>query len=283
MAQVQAIAQGRYVRQGAALSVCRVDACTFLVEMAGALAVIDPWLHDPARIWPLWTAHHLDPPPLHTLPACELLLVSQKSDDHCDLRAIASLPRTTAVAATPHAARRVRPLGFAVKELAWGDTCEIGGFRVTALPAGHDGVPDQNAYLLERAGRSALFLADTALLPALRTALARLPAAPDVVLVAANGFRVRGRGRINMDPEDAARAVAACRARHVVPTRHLSREEARGPLGRALSSWIPPDEAALRFRIALGVHAPAASLHVLDRGEAWTPRAAEPVPLASAT
>ena len=38
----QAIRDGRYERSSSRLSVCRVDCCTFLVELDGALIVFDP-------------------------------------------------------------------------------------------------------------------------------------------------------------------------------------------------------------------------------------------------
>ena len=253
----------------APLSVTRLDVCTFVVDIDGARAIFDPWLHDPARIWPWWTAHHRDAPVWTELPAVDLLLVSQRSDDHCDLRAIGGLTRATPVVATASAARRLRPLGFDVRAMAWGDRVERGGFVITALPAGHAGVPDQNGYRLERSGRTVLFLADTARLPALVQALDARRDVPDAVLVSANGFRVLRR-RINMNPEEAAELVAHTRTPHVVPMRHLAREEARGFVGRLLSDWITPEEAATRFAAALQRAAAPAAVHVLDRGQTWT-------------
>jgi L-ascorbate metabolism protein UlaG (beta-lactamase superfamily) len=77
MASYGAIEDGKYKRTGAALSVCRIDCCTFLVEIEGCLALFDPWINDPAKFAPLWGSYHKEPLVVRDLPQPDVLLISQ--------------------------------------------------------------------------------------------------------------------------------------------------------------------------------------------------------------
>jgi len=264
----QAIRDGRYERSSSRLSVCRVDCCTFLVELDGALIVFDPWLHDPARYAPLWWSRHGEPLIIDALPIPDLLLISQDAPDHCDPRAIDALPRHVPVGAPATVSKRLARSGFDTASLSPGDVRSVGPCAVTVLPGSHPGVLRQNGYLVERNGVAVLFLADTAATPELTEALKSLRRPPDLLMISSTGFALRFYGQIVMGPEEAAVMVAQVGARDVVPMRTLMHEVTGGPIGRLIvKAFIPPDEAFRRFEDALRERTDGVRVHRLERGE----------------
>src|ERR1051326_6350441 len=117
---------GRYVRTKSSLSVCRIDFCTFFIELEGFLAIFDPWLYDPARFAPLWSSSHGEPLIIQELPKPDVLFITQDAPDHCDLRAISSLPRETLIAGPAGVIRRVKSSGFNGQVLSPGESKDVG-------------------------------------------------------------------------------------------------------------------------------------------------------------
>ena len=104
------IQNGDYVRAGSALAVCRIDCCTFIVEIDGCVALFDPWINDPAKFAPLWGSIHEEFVVVRKLPTPDILLISQDAPDHCDMKAIAELPNGTDAIVPPSVQSKKRRL-----------------------------------------------------------------------------------------------------------------------------------------------------------------------------
>lgn len=148
---------------------------TVLLRIGGVTVLTDPVFSD--RIGPRLGSRtvgisRLAPLPVTpgALPRPDLILLSHAHFDHLDRPTLASLahPSTTIVAA--RATGGLVPRGYGrVIELDWGQTCDVRGVRITALPTAHWGARTaldrrrgHNAYVLERDGRRMLFGGDTA-------------------------------------------------------------------------------------------------------------------------
>jgi L-ascorbate metabolism protein UlaG (beta-lactamase superfamily) len=123
-------------------SVTWIGHMTVLLQLDGVNIVTDPWWSDRASPIPGFGPKRYAEPALglNELPPIDIVIVSHSHRDHLDLRAIEALPKhanTTAVV----------PLGLGrffskrgynnVVELAWEETADIHGMRITALPAIH--------------------------------------------------------------------------------------------------------------------------------------------------
>lgn len=262
------IQNGDYARANAALSVCRIDACTFVVEMDGRVALFDPWLYDPAKFAPLWGSYHEEPLVIRALPQPDILFISQDAPDHCDVRAISELSKDMDVIAPSAAARKLQKMGLTVQPMEAGQSKLVRDIKISAIPSEHPGVLKQNGYLLEGKSSKILVLADPALKPDLAAAVDALPKPIDAILLASTGFTLRHFGQIVMQPEEAAEIVARAAARHAFPTRTLMHEGVWGLLGRVLvKSFVTPEESFRRFSDELRRIGPTTAIHRLDRGQ----------------
>jgi len=94
-----------------------IDLNSWIFQLAGKTILVDPWLVDPmtfyGQSW-LFTARHKTPPAYtpETLPAIDLILVSQGVDDHCHIPTLERLDRTIPAIASPTAAKTLNQLGF---------------------------------------------------------------------------------------------------------------------------------------------------------------------------
>jgi len=148
----------------------------FLLRLANKNILTDPFLSDVAAPWPVRAPRRFAPPALRAkqLPQIDLLLVSHNHYDHCDAPTIKALRERADVPV-------VVPLGLGdffnkrgytqVTELNWWQSCEVGGVKVTAVPAIHfsrRGAGDANktlwcGFVIEDAtGQRVYFAGDTA-------------------------------------------------------------------------------------------------------------------------
>jgi L-ascorbate metabolism protein UlaG (beta-lactamase superfamily) len=199
------------------------------------------------------------------LPKPDLLLLTHAHMDHTDTGTLARLPREAhAVVQTANRdlVRRFRR----VTELAWGETIEHDGVRVTSIPARHWGartVYDKHrgygGFVVEKGGTAVLLAGDTAATDLYRAVGARFDLAAAVFPIGAYDPWIAN----HADPEQAWRMFLDTRAHWVVPVHHrtfvLSREPLHEPLERFLAA--AGDQ---RHRVAL-----------TEIGETWTmpPRA----------
>jgi L-ascorbate metabolism protein UlaG (beta-lactamase superfamily) len=230
----------------AAARVTYVGHATVLVEIDGVRLLTDPVLR--RRIGPL--RRHGAPPDPRLAEDVDAVLVSHLHHDHADVPSLRRLSRTVPVLTAPGAGDFLARLGFGdVRELAPGDSGNVGGVRVTATEANHP--PSGRRF--ERASRAVgfefagqrriYFAGDTDLFDGMETiGNGKL----DLALLPIWGWGTTiGAG--HLDPERAARAAALLSPRAVVPIHwgtlyplglaRLRPEPLRSP-PRALATWM---------------------------------------------
>jgi L-ascorbate metabolism protein UlaG (beta-lactamase superfamily) len=239
-----------------------VGHATVLLELGGRRLLTDPVLR--SRVGPLARATAgADPAVARGLDA---VLVSHLHLDHLDARSLRRIDAATPVIVPRGAGSLVRGLGFGeVTELPAGDTVDVGGVGVRAVPAYHDGrrhplgARADTIGFVVGADRRTYFAGDTGLFDG----MAEIGEALDVALLPIAGWGpTLGSGHLS--PHEAAVALTRLRPRVAVPIHWGTLY----PLGlrfrrdRVLAD--PPREFA---RLAAEL-APAVDVRVLAPGEA---------------
>jgi len=230
---------------------------TVVVELGGAVLITDPVLR--GRI-----AHLRRHAPAPAAPShVDAVLVSHLHHDHLDRPSVARIDRTVPVVVPRGGARSLRWLRRDVRELSAGDTIELAGVRISAVPAVHDGKrtplsrpADALGYVIE-SQRRVYFAGDTELFGAMAD-LAEL----DAALVPIWGWGPR-LGPGHMDPEQAAAAVALIRPRMVVPIHYGT----FSPIGAAARHLRRVGDPARAFAAGVAAAAPDVAVRVLAPGE----------------
>lgn len=192
-----------------------VGHATVLLEIDGTRLLTDPVLRP--RIGPL-VRHGPLPAPHHTA-GIDAVLISHLHHDHADLGSLRRIGRATPLLIPPGSEGFFRRHGFErTTELAPGEATEVGGLKVTATPAHHDGGRRRGAGdvqpigFLAEGSHSAYFAGDTDLFEG----MADLAPMLDLALVPVWGWGpTLGAG--HLDPEGAARAAALLSPRLAVP------------------------------------------------------------------
>ena len=191
-----------------------VGHATVLLETGGARLLTDPVLG--RRV-----AHLRRHSPMPVSPGrLDAVLISHLHHDHLDVRSLRSLD-AGALLVVPRGAgrsRAIRSLGREVHELAPGESVDVGGVRVRAVPAEHDGrrLPFTHdspplGFVVE-GPRRIYFAGDTALFEGMRALAEDL----DVALLPVWGWGGR-LGPGHMNPDEAAQAAAMLRPAIAVP------------------------------------------------------------------
>jgi L-ascorbate metabolism protein UlaG (beta-lactamase superfamily) len=248
--------------QGSANRVTYVGHATVLVALDGVRLLTDPLLR--TRVAHLRRRVRVDAGALRGIDA---VLVSHAHYDHLDLPSLERLGRSTPVVAPRGVGGLLRTRRFEhVLEVRAGETIPVGGVRVTAVRAEHDGGRgplgargDALGYLLDGSQR-VYFAGDTDLFPE----MAALSEGLDLALVPIWGWGPSlGRGK-HLDPERAAEAVALLRPRIVVPI-HWGTYHPLHLGVRAAPAYL--SEPPLRFAEAVAAAAPEVEVRVLAPGE----------------
>ena len=178
---------------------------------------------------------------LRELPPIDLILLSHAHFDHLDRPSLARLPKRTPVIAATGLDDLIDDLGFrSVTPLAWGDTVDLAGLRVTAVPVRHWGARTftdthrgYTAFLLDTGRYRVLYGADTAVHDGWRH-LRDIDLA--VVGIGAYDPYIAA----HASPEEALRMCDEIGARYVLPMHHktfvLSREPIDEPITRLLAA-----------------------------------------------
>jgi L-ascorbate metabolism protein UlaG (beta-lactamase superfamily) len=230
---------------------------TALIEAGGARLLTDPMLR--SRVGHI--RRHA--PPVRHPGRVDAVLLSHLHHDHLD---VPSLRKVDAPVLGPRGtARALRSLPVDVEEIAAGDERPVGGARVRAVHAEHDGRrwpfqerrdDDAIGFVVSGDGRTAYFAGDTEVF----AGMAEL-GAPDLALVPIWGWGpVAGPG--HMDPKEAAEALALLRPRLAIPI-HWGTYLRYGLEKRLLRD---PVEAFLREAAA---QAPEARIEVLEPGDTF--------------
>ena len=230
---------------------------TVVVQLGGTAVITDPVLRE--RV-----AHLRRRAPAPSAPhGVDAVLVSHLHRDHLDLPSLARIDKTVPVVVPRGGARALRRLRRDVRELSAGETLELAGARIGAVPAVHDGkrsplsrAAEALGYVIE-SGRRVYFAGDTEQFDG----MAELTGL-DAALVPIWGWGPR-LGPGHMDPEEAAAAVAVMRPRVAVPI-HFGTYAPIGAAGRHLRRVGDP---AQDFAARVAQAAPDVDVRVLGLGE----------------
>lgn len=232
------------------ITIAWIGHSTFLINLEGTTILTDPAFSEKIGIGLLGLTtvglRRFVPPALtiRELPPLDLILLSHAHMDHYDIPSLRRLPRGVPVILARDTTEFLDGLGFTqAQELDWGQTAEVGGVHIEAVPAKHWGrrYPwDQdrgyNGFLLTKHKRSLLFGGDTAYTE-------RLPAATngrplDVVMLPIGGYNPYIANHAS--PEQAWDLFHEVRARYLVPmhwrTFRMSHERPFEPYERLASA-----------------------------------------------
>lgn len=235
---------------------------TVLLELGGARLLTDPLLRD--RVAHL--RRHTPPPDAALAADVDAVLLSHLHFDHLDVPSLRRVGRDVPVLAPRGAGSLLRRMGFsAVSELEVGEAVDVGGARVTAVRAEHDGrrhplgpEAETIGYVVGGAGR-VYFAGDTDLFAEMAGMAGRL----DLALLPVWGWGP-SLGPGHMDPPAAARAAALLRPRVAVPIHWGTFFPTGLTRGRDAALVAPPRE----FARHVGEVAPDIEVRVLAPGEA---------------
>ena len=221
---------------------------SFLGSLGDHRFLIDP-VFSPHAGW-LYRRHLRPPTTIDQLPAVNAVLVTHNHYDHLDANFIRSLPVDTPVIVPAGMGRWMRRLGRKrVIELAWWQSEELNGLRVTLVPACHwsrRGVFDTNrtlwgGYVVEGGGSSVYHSGDTALFDGFTEIGRRFPNI-DAAMLPIGGYQPAWfMEHYHLNPEQAGRAFVDLGARRLVPmhwgTFQLTDEPLSEPIDRMRSWW----------------------------------------------
>jgi L-ascorbate metabolism protein UlaG (beta-lactamase superfamily) len=197
-------------------SVSYLGHASVLLELAGARFLTDPVLRDRLGL----LRRRAPPVPPRAFASIDAVLISHLHLDHLDLPSLRRLPRDVPVLVPGGGGSLVRRRGFGrVYEIAAGETVQLAGAEVTAVPAEHSRRRRPGPWSAEAdalgfvvAGASRIYFAgDTDVF----AGMAEI-APVDVALLPVWGWGAT-LGPGHMDPEAAARALVLLRPRIAVP------------------------------------------------------------------
>ena len=149
---------------------------TFLVQMGGNSFLTDPVFTKYCSPVPVPKLRRRNDPAvqIEALPKVDIVLLSHNHYDHLDVKSVRALYRRDAktIWVVPRGVKRWfarRGMDEYVHELNWGDSIEVKGCKITAVPAQHfsgRGLFDKNCtlwcgYVVEREGKTFYFVGDT--------------------------------------------------------------------------------------------------------------------------
>lgn len=238
---------------------------TFVLRLGGALVVTDPiWGHcvDIPRSRPPGVA-------MRDLPKVDAVTVSHNHYDHCHLATLRELARR-------HDPRFIVPMGVGrylrrakierIEELAWWDHADVGGLRVTLVPAQHWSARtpfDINAslwggFVYQSTEGTAYHSGDTAHEPMVFRQIAERFAPIDWAMLPIGAYDPEWFLETqHIGPEDAGRAFEILGARRFVAMHH----------GTFRLTDEPMDEPLVRCRKWFQARGTAEHLWALDIGE----------------
>ena len=219
---------------------------TFLINLEGTMILTDPVFSEKIGISVLGLTTvglpRFVPPALsiRELPPIDLILVSHAHMDHYDIPSLRKLPRGLPTILARDTTEFVDGIGFSqLQELDWGQTAEVEGVRIEAVPAKHwgrrypwDHDRGYDGFLLTKHKHRILFGGDTAYTERLPAALNGHPL--DVAILPIGGYNPYIANHAS--PEQAWDLYHEMRARYLIPmhwrTFRMSRERPFEPFER---------------------------------------------------
>jgi L-ascorbate metabolism protein UlaG (beta-lactamase superfamily) len=239
---------------------------SFLGSLAGDRFLIDPVFSSRAG-W-LYRRHLPTPMAIDQLPEIEAVMVTHNHYDHLDEAVFRSLPADVAVVVPEGMGRWMRRLGRSrISELRWWQRTEIGGLRVTLVPARHwsrRGIFDTNralwgGYVIEGSGRAVYHSGDTAQFDGFAKIGERFPGLAAAMLPIGAYDPAWFMEHYHLNPGQAGEAFRDLGARRLIPmhygTFQLTDEPLCEPIDLMLSWWQE------------NAHAGPRAMNVLDVGE----------------
>ncbi|MBJ7330783.1 MAG: MBL fold metallo-hydrolase [Solirubrobacteraceae bacterium] len=233
---------------------------TALVQLGGTRVLTDPILRD----WMLHLRRHGPSPPAEHQAGLDAVLLSHLHHDHLDIPSLKRLDPAVPLVIPRGATPALKKLGPRdIREIAVGETVQIGGLEVTAVPAVHSGRralgPEADAvgYVVRSPARSVYFAGDTDL----HDEMAQLGEI-DLALMPVWGWGPSlGPGHLN--PERAAAATALIKPRVAVPI-HWGTFYPRG-----MHRWKPEPlrDPPHMYKTVTAKLAPKTEVRILQPGE----------------
>ena len=229
---------------------------SFLINLEGTTILTDPVFSEKVgfSILGLGTLglRRFVPPALQMadLPNLDLVLVSHAHMDHCDIPSLMQLRRDVPLIMARDTSEFVEDVGFTnLHEVDWGQTAEVDGVRIEAVPVKHwgrrypwDRDRGYNGLLLTKHKHSVLFAGDTAYTEQVASTLKERR--PDVVMLPIGGYDPYINSHAS--PEQAWDMFHEVNARYLVPmhwrTFRMSHERPFEPYERltaAVNGAIP--------------------------------------------
>jgi len=222
---------------------------TFLINLEGTTILTDPVFSAKVGVRFLLATigpSRFVPPALRPadLPRLDLILVSHAHMDHYDLPSLKALAGDVPTIMARDTSEFVDGFGFSrLQEIDWGQTAEVDGVRIEAVPVKHwgrrypwDHDRGYNGLLLSKHKRSVLFAGDTAYSAEMVAALRGRR--PDVVMLPIGGYDPYIQSHAS--PEHAWDMFHEVQARYLVPmhwrTFRLSQERPFEPHERLLAA-----------------------------------------------
>ena len=221
---------------------------SFLGSLGGHRFLIDPLFSPHAG----WFYRRYLPPPMRIdqLPDITAVLVTHNHYDHLDAPVYRRLRNEVTVVAPMGMGRWMRRRGCTrVVELQWWQQAEVGGLRITLVPACHwsrRGIFDTNrvlwgGYIIEADGHSVYHSGDTAWFEGFAEIGRRFPKL-NVTMLPIGGYEPGWfMEHYHLNPEQAGRAFLDLRAQRLVPmhwgTLQLTDEPLCEPIDRMRAWW----------------------------------------------
>lgn len=250
------------------ITIAWIGHSSFLINLEGTTILTDPVFSEKVGVSVLGLAtiglQRFVPPALQMadLPYLDLVLVSHAHMDHYDIPSLKQLRRDVPLIMARDTSEFVEDVGFTnLQELDWGQTAEVNGVRIEAVPVKHwgrrypwDRDRGYNGLLLTKHNRSILFAGDTAYTEQLSAALKGRQ--PDVALLPIGGYNPYIHSHAS--PEQAWDIFHKVQARFLIPmhwrTFRMSRER--------------PFEPYERLTAAVNGSAPRIAIHQV--GQTWS-------------
>jgi len=241
-------------------TITRVTHSCVLLDFDGQRVLTDPWFSE--------RPGYLRGEPLAftptTLPSLSAVLASHDHYDHYDLGTFSAYPdKGVRFVVKGGMGAKAQQAGFTnVTEVEPWDEVRVDDLRITTAPARH-GVPEVT-YVIEGAGTTVYFGADTLRIPELDDVAQRFPRI-DLALLPVNGLQIRPafNRRVVMTAEQAGELCSVLRPTVAVPIHYAF---TAGPVRDRL--LLKYDGTPERFQRAVADHAPSTMVRILPPGQA---------------
>ncbi len=215
----------------AASAITWIGHSTYLLRLERKHFLLDPFFSKLASPLPIGPERFVPPGiPLKNLPPIEGLVISHNHYDHLDAKAIEAMPGKEKI--TVFVPLGLKPFftkrGYRnVRELDWHQSLEMGGIRLTALPAVHfsgRGLGDRNetlwcSWAIQSDDNNLYFAGDTAYSPTLFKQIGKLFRTFDLAIVPIGAYDPANVMKpVHTNPEEAIQVANDVKADLIIPS-----------------------------------------------------------------